>query len=91
MTKNEWIARCAARYRELAGLTPEQATEAAAVCFDAESGEPGFEFSEAVEYRPEDCAEHLSCAALRRTAEQNDTADSAGSARAICYAATPGG
>ena len=57
MTKEEWIARSAARYQERAGLTPEQAKDAAEACFDAESGEPGFEFSEAVEYRPEDCAD----------------------------------
>ena len=60
MTKDEWIARCAARYQERAGMTPEQANEAAKACFEAESGET--EFSEAVEYRPEDCAdEDMSC------------------------------
>lgn len=57
MTKDEWITRCAARYQERAGLTPEQAREAAEACFYAESGEPGFEFSEAVEYQPENCAD----------------------------------
>lgn len=57
MTKDEWIARCADRYQERAGLTPEQAKAAAEACFDAESGDPGFEFSEQVEYRPEDCAD----------------------------------
>ena len=58
MTKGEWIARCAARYQERAGLTQEQAREAAEACFDAESREPGSEFSEV----PEDCAdEDMSC------------------------------
>lgn len=54
MTKDEWISRCAARYQERAGLTPEQAKDAAEACFDAESVEPGFEFSEVAEYCPED-------------------------------------
>ena len=57
MTKDESIARSAARYQERAGLTPEQAKDAAEACFAAESGELGFEFSELVEYRPEDCAD----------------------------------
>lgn len=57
MTKDEWIARCAARYAERAGLNETEAKAAAVACFDAESGEPGFEFSEAVEYSPEDCAD----------------------------------
>ena len=62
MTKDEWIARCAARYQERAGLTPYQAEIAAKACFDAESEGSDFAFSEAVEYRPEDCAdEDMSC------------------------------
>lgn len=62
MTKDEWISRCAARYQERAGLASEQAKEAAEACFDAESGEPGFELSELVGYRPEDSAdEDMNC------------------------------
>lgn len=62
MTKDEWIARCAARYQQQAALTPEQARDAAEACFDAEAGEPGFEFSESAEYGPENCAdEDMSC------------------------------
>lgn len=62
MTKDEWISRCAARYQDRAGLTPEQAKDAAEACFDAESMELGFEFSEVAEYCPEDCADNdMSC------------------------------
>jgi len=57
MTKDEWIERCSARYQERGGLTPEQAQSAAEACFDAESGESEFGFSESVEYCPEDCAD----------------------------------
>lgn len=58
MTKDEWITRCAARYRQRAGLTIESSRELAEACFEAEScGDPGFEFSELIEYWPEDCAD----------------------------------
>jgi len=57
MTKDEWINRCAARYETCSGLTPDEAKAAAEKCFYAESGESGFEFSEAVEYHPEECAD----------------------------------
>ncbi len=57
MTKDEWVARCANRYQERAGLTPEKAMEAAEACFDAASGGPGVELLELVGYDPEDFAD----------------------------------
>lgn len=58
MTKDEWITRCAARYRERAGLTIESSRELAEACFEAQNRfEPGFEFSELIDYHPEDCAD----------------------------------
>lgn len=35
MDREEWLARCAARYESLGGLTASQALEAAAVALDA--------------------------------------------------------
>jgi hypothetical protein len=34
MTKSEWISRCAAQYVKRAGLTQEQASEAALACLE---------------------------------------------------------
>ena len=54
MTREEWKARCAAQYMKRAGLTQEQANEAAKANY--ESQENG-EFSESADYRPEQCAD----------------------------------
>ena len=53
MTKDEWKTRCAAQYMKRAGLTHEQANEAAEACFEAQDGE----FSELADYDPEQCAD----------------------------------
>lgn len=58
MTRNEWKERCAARYVERAGLSPETARDFAEACFEAQDGE----FSTAADYNPEDCAdEDMNC------------------------------
>lgn len=57
MDKQEWLNRCAARYVEKAGVTQEQATYFAMNCYENQDAFPGMEFSEAIDYNPEVCAD----------------------------------
>ena len=63
MNKEQWIARCAARYQERENLTPEQAKSAAEANLKAEiDSDLSFEFSEEIGFRPEDYAdEDIAC------------------------------
>jgi len=55
MTREEWKARCAARFAEVATwLSKEDCAEQAQMCFESFVDAP---FDETAEYHPEDCAD----------------------------------
>jgi hypothetical protein len=68
MKKDEWIARCAHRYVEIAGVTLEEGYQAAYANFESEDGV----FDESDDHCPEACADADDAVISRFL--QNDTA-----------------